>query len=131
MSQKNSIAFTEAAMSPSALARKPELLCPAGSVAAFDAAIEGGADAIYLGGVAFNARINAKNFTENEMRSAIERAHSYGVKVYIAANTLIYDRELEEYLKAARSAYLAGADALIVADLGAAAHLRRYLPELL
>ncbi len=130
MPQKNSIAFTEAAMSPSALVRKPELLCPAGSVAAFDAAIEGGADAIYLGGVAFNARINAKNFTESEMRSAIQRAHSYGVKVYIAANTLIYDRELEEYLKAARSAYLAGADALIVADLGAAAHLRRYLPEL-
>ncbi len=110
--------------------RRTELLCPAGSPAAFDAAIEAGADAIYIGGSAFNARINAKNFTEDEMREAILRAHTYGTKVYIAANTLIYDREREDYLRAAESAYLAGADALIVADLGAASLIKKYIPDL-
>ena len=109
---------------------KPELLCPAGSPAAFDAAIEAGADAIYIGGSAFNARINAKNFTKDEMRDAILRAHTYGTKVYIAANTLIYDKERGDYLRAAESAYLAGADALIVADLGAASIIKKYIPEL-
>ena len=109
--------------------RAPELLCPAGSPAAFDAAIEAGADAIYIGGSAFNARINAKNFTEDEMRDAILRAHTYGTKVYIAANTLIYDKERDDYLRAAEAAYLSGADALIVADLGAAALIKKYIPD--
>ena len=58
----------------------PELLAPAGSYEALCAAIDGGADAIYMGGVAFNARINAKNFTEDEMRRGIALAHSYGAK---------------------------------------------------
>ena len=106
----------------------PELLAPAGSLDALYAAIEGGADAVYVGGVAFNARINAKNFTPEELKRGIDCAHSYGVKVYIAANTLIYDRELEDYLRAAEDAYLCGADALIVADTGAASLLRRRIP---
>ena len=67
----------------------PELLAPAGSYEALMAAIEGGADAIYMGGASFNARINAKNFTEDELKRGIALAHSYGKKVYIAANTLI------------------------------------------
>ncbi len=107
---------------------KPELLAPAGSPLALDAAIEGGADAIYVGGLAFNARINAKNFSPDELRAAIERAHTYGVKVYIAANTLIYDRELDEYLRAAEQAYLFGADAMIVADMGAAREIKKRIP---
>ena len=106
----------------------PELLSPAGSYAALMAAREGGADAVYMGGVAFNARMGAKNFTEDEMRRGIALAHSYGVKVYIAANTLAYDRELDGFLRAAEHAYLCGADALIVADLGAAAEIRRRIP---
>ena len=106
----------------------PELLAPAGSPLALDAAIEGGADAIYVGGLAFNARINAKNFTPEELRESIARAHAYGVKIYIAANTLIHDRELDEYLRAAEQAYLFGADALIVADLGAARELKKRIP---
>ena len=113
MQNYKSIAFSEAAAGKVNVAvHKPELLCPAGSAAAFDAAIEGGADAIYIGGSAFNARINAKNFTPEEMRAAISRAHAYGVKVYIAANTLIYDREMDDYLRAAETAYTYGADAL-------------------
>ena len=109
--------------------QRPELLCPAGSPAAFDAAIEAGADAIYIGGVAFNARINAKNFSFDEMKDAILRAHNYGVKVYITANTLIFDREAEDYLRAAEQAYIAGADALIVADLGAASLIKKHIPD--
>ena len=120
---------SKAAENDPAIKTAPELLCPAGSPAAFDAAIDAGADAIYVGGVAFNARINAKNFTEDEMREAIARAHAYGVKVYIAANTLVYDKEMSAFLRAAESAYLSGADAFIVADLGAAAQLRKYLPN--
>ncbi|MBR6679739.1 MAG: U32 family peptidase [Clostridia bacterium] len=107
---------------------RPELLAPAGSFDALCAAIEGGADAVYMGGVAFNARINAKNFTPDEMRRAIALAHTYGVKVYIAANTLIYDRERESFIRAAEDAYLAGADALILADLGCASLIKQRVP---
>ena len=108
--------------------RLPELLAPAGSYTALMAAIEGGADAVYMGGVAFNARINAKNFTEEELKRGIAIAHSYGVKVYIAANTLIYDREVDGFLRAAEYAYHSGADALIVADMGAAAEVKKRIP---
>ena len=108
--------------------KKPELLAPAGSPMALEAAIEGGADAIYLGGLAFNARINAKNFGPEELGEAIEKAHTYGAKIYIAANTLIYGRELDEYLRAAEQAYLLGADAMIVADVGAAREIKKRIP---
>ena len=108
--------------------KKPELLAPAGSPMALDAAIEGGADAIYLGGLAFNARINAKNFGPEELREAIIKAHTYGTKIYIAANTLIHGRELEDYLRAAEAAYLLGADAMIVADVGAAREIKKRIP---
>lgn len=108
--------------------RKPELLCPAGSPDALRAAIEGGADAVYVGGSAFNARLNAKNFTAEELREGIALAHAFGVKVYVTANTLIADRELDLFLRSAEDAYLAGADALIVADLGAASLLRQRIP---
>ena len=106
----------------------PELLAPAGSYDALCAAIQSGADAVYMGGVAFNARINAKNFTEEELKRGIALAHSYGVKIYIAANTLIYDRELDGFLRSAEHAARCGADALIVADLGAAAEIKKRIP---
>ena len=106
----------------------PELLSPAGSILSLKAAIEGGADAIYIGGSAFNARMKAKNFDENELKLGIELAHEYGVKVYIAANTLILDRELDEYLRAAERAYLLSADAMIIADVGAASEVKKRIP---
>ena len=59
----------------------PELLAPAGSPTALKAAIEAGADAVYMGGISFNARINAKNFTSDELGEGIRLAHSYGTKV--------------------------------------------------
>ena len=130
MIQNNKDLSAVAGMNLDLAEHKPELLCPAGSPAAFDAAIEAGADAIYIGGSEFNARINAKNFNEEEMREAIQRAHSYGTKVYLAANTLIHDREMKSFMSAAEKAYLFGADALIVADIGAASLIKRYMPDL-
>ena len=106
----------------------PELLAPAGSLLSLKAAIEGGADAIYIGSTAFNARMKAKNFDENDLRAGIELAHEYGVKVYVAANTLILDREIDEYLRAAERAYLLSADAMIIADVGAAREVKKRIP---
>ncbi|MBE6575115.1 MAG: U32 family peptidase [Ruminococcaceae bacterium] len=108
----------------------PELLAPAGSPAALDAAIEGGADAVYFGGSAFNARMLAQNFGGDAMGEAAARCHAYGVKAYVTLNTLVSDREQDACLRAAEEAYRAGVDALIVADLGVAATLRRHIPEL-
>ncbi len=108
----------------------PELLCPAGSPDALDAAIEGGADAVYFGGASFNARMNAKNFGGDALRSAVLRAHAYGVKTYLTLNTLLTDRELPAFVDAAEEAVRAGVDAVIVADLGGAMAIRRALPSL-
>lgn len=108
----------------------PELLCPVGSPLALDAAIEGGADALYLGGSMFNARMNAANFDANQLQDAVRRAHAYGVKVYLTMNTLLYDREQTEYLRAAEQAAACGVDALIVADLGGAVDIHRAFPTL-
>lgn len=108
----------------------PELLAPAGSLDSLKAAIAAGADAVYFGGGDFNARINAKNFTNDEIAEAIALLHSCGRKAYITLNTLVHDREMDSYLRFAEFVYKAGADALIVADLGGAMAIRRHLPEL-
>ncbi len=108
----------------------PELLAPAGTRLALEAAIEAGADAVYFGGPAFNARMRAQNFTNEAMRDSIALCHAYGVKAYLTLNTLVTDRELPALLEAAKTARDAGADALIVADLGAAAVIHRYLPDM-
>ena len=108
----------------------PELLSPAGSREAFEAAIEGGADAIYIGGASFNARINAKNFTAEDMREAVKLAHTYGVKVYQTVNIMTLDREMSELENAAICSAEAGIDAFIVSDLGAAARIHRILPDM-
>ncbi len=108
----------------------PELLAPAGSPQSLRAAIAGGADAVYFGGGAFNARIRAQNFTDADIAEAVRLCHAYGVKAYMTFNTLITDRELSAFLQAADTARAAGVDALIVADLGAAALLRQTMPDL-
>lgn len=108
----------------------PELLSPAGSPEAFRAAIDGGADAIYVGGSAFNARINAKNFSPDELCESVKLAHAYGVKVYQTVNTMIYDREIDELLVAAEQSAKMGIDAFIVSDIGAASLIRARLPEM-
>ena len=75
---------------------RPEILAPAGSMEALRAAVECGADAVYLGAGHFNARRNAKNFTADELRDAIEYCHVRGVKVHLTLNTLVSDGELPE-----------------------------------
>ena len=111
-------------------AKHPELLCPAGSIASLEAALEGGADAVYLGGTQLNARANAQNFGAEELRAAVRLAHAHGVKVYLTLNTLVTDRELSTFEEAAVDAARAGVDALIVADVGGAERLRRVMPAM-
>lgn len=108
----------------------PELLSPAGSPSALRAAIDGGADAVYFAMPEFNARINADNFTPDSFAEGVELCHISGVRAYITLNTQVYDRERADFLRTAEKAYLAGVDAAIVGDLGAARLLKEYIPEL-
>lgn len=110
--------------------KKPELLAPAGSSEALDAAIAGGADAVYFGASAFNARMNAANFDREAIRRAIEKCRNYGVRSNITFNTLIYEKEFSAALDEVAFLYEAGANALIVADLGLALEIHRCFPEL-
>ncbi len=106
----------------------PELLAPAGGMEQLKAAVENGADAVYLGGKLFNARINAANFADAEISEALDYAHMRGVKLYITMNTLIKDSELEPALEYAAALYNKGVDALIVQDLGFAGLVREHIP---
>lgn len=106
-----------------------ELLVPAGGEKQFIAAVENGADAVYLGGRLFNARMNAGNFDDEKMQQAIDYAHKRGVKVFVTMNTLMRDDELEEALAYAKFLYEAGADALIIQDLGFGDLVGRALPD--
>ncbi len=98
----------------------PELLAPAGSPEAAEAAIKAGADAIYVGGRFLNARMNAKNFTDEALTDCIKNCHEKGVRVYVTVNTAILDKELSEAVKYTDFLYGIGADALILSDLGLA-----------
>jgi len=108
----------------------PELLAPAGSPAAFRAAIAAGADAVYLGGKRFGARHYAGNFDEDGIRTAVAFAHARGVKVYVTVNTLIHDRELAGALKYIIRLYAMGVDAILVQDFGLASLVREVAPGL-
>lgn len=108
----------------------PELLAPAGGMSQLAAAVENGADAVYLGGPLFNARIHADNFTEEELAAALDYAHVRGVKLHVTLNTLLTDEELLPALEYAARLYQKGVDALIVQDLGLAHLLRQYIPKL-
>ena len=108
----------------------PELLAPAGGMNQLVAAVENGANAVYLGGPLFNARIQADNFTEEKLEQAVDYAHLRDVKVHVTLNTLLKDEELLPALEYAAKLYEMGVDALIVQDLGLAYLLRQYLPDL-
>ena len=110
--------------------KKIELLAPAGSMESFYAAIEAGADAIYLGGKNFGARAFSKNFNDEEIVKAINYAHIYGVKVYVTCNTLIYDREVSEFLKYVEFLHKNNVDAILVQDLGMLDLIRKTYPKL-
>lgn len=108
----------------------PELLAPAGTPEALRAAVAAGADAVYFGTSAFNARMNAKNFAGDTLSEAIKLCKDAGVKTNITLNTLVHTREMYELLKTVEELYTLGADALIVADLGAASLIHKYFPKL-
>lgn len=108
----------------------PELLAPAGSFKALEAAIDAGADAIYFAGESFGARAFAKNFTRDEIAEASRLCRAYGVKSYITLNTLIYDREMKDVLEYAAFLENAGIDALIIADVGTAALIHEHIPTM-
>ncbi len=108
----------------------PELLAPAGSWEALEAAIESGADAVYLAGKRFGARQGAKNFDDSELEKAIERAHLQGVKVYVAVNTLIPEVEAEDAARRLVWLHEIGADAVLVQDPGIVRLSRDLVPDL-
>ena len=108
----------------------PELLAPAGDFESLVAAVKAGADAVYVGGRAFSARAYAKNFDIQELSRAADYVHTHGVKLYVTVNTLVFDKELAELSDYAEKLYDIGVDAVICADLGAVAEIRRRAPRL-
>ena len=109
---------------------RPELLAPAGSAEALRAAVQNGADAVYLGCGDFNARRNAKNFTLEDLPDALDYCHARGVKVYLTLNTLLFDRELKEAARLAAQVNEMGVDAVLVQDLGVLRMVRALAPDL-
>ena len=107
-----------------------ELLAPVGGQEALKAAIENGADAVYLGGKMFSARSSAHNFSLEELEEALSYAHLRGAKIYVAVNTLIANQEIEELLSYVKSLQEIGVDAIIVQDLGVLNLLRNTFPNL-
>ena len=109
---------------------KYELLAPAGDMECLKWAIEGGCDAVYLGGNHFGARAYSKNFSDEELALAIKYAHQYGVKVYLTCNTLIYDEEVEDFLNFVRYVHKSGIDAVLIQDLGMYDLIHQKFPNL-
>ena len=105
------------------------LLSPAGNMESLRAALQNGADGVYFGGAAFNARRGAANFDNTEMQAAIDACRLYGARSFITMNTILTDRELDEALNYAGFLYESGADALIVQDLGLVQLLKQELPD--
>jgi len=109
---------------------KVELLSPAGDMEALKAAVQNGADAVYLGASNFNARINGKNFNDEELIKAIEYAKLRNVKVHLTLNILIQNGEFQNAIKLVEKVYQAGVDAIIVQDIGVAKYIIENLPGL-
>ena len=110
--------------------KRIELLSPAGNMECLKAAIHNGADAVYLGGKQFGARAYASNFTNEEMVSAINYCHLYGVKIYVTVNTLIKENEIKDYLEYIKFLHLNGVDAVIMQDLGMINLVHKTFPHL-
>ena len=115
--------------SPSTRFSKPELLAPAGGPEPFYAALAAGADAIYCGMGAFNARRKADNFTDESFEAACRAAHLAGSRVYVTVNIVIKDEEMSEALSLVDRCWRLGADAFIIQDWGLFFEIRRLMPE--
>ncbi len=110
--------------------RKPELLVPASSLEVLKTAVIFGADAVYIGGEAFGLRAKAKNFSMEDMKEGIAFAHEHGVKVYVTANILAHNRDLEGVEEYFRELKEVKPDALIIADPGVFEIAKRICPEI-
>lgn len=110
--------------------QKVELLAPAGSFACFRAAVNAGADAVYLGGEKYGARAYAGNFSKEEIMEALRIAHIFGRKIYLTVNTLVKENEFAELVPYIRPLYETGLDGVIVQDIGVLECLRHNFPDL-
>ncbi|TDT69736.1 putative protease [Hypnocyclicus thermotrophus] len=107
-----------------------EIVAPAGDYNKFLAAVKAGADAVYLGIKGFGARRRAKNFTFEELRTALDYAHLRGVKIYLTLNTVIKDIELESLYENIKKVYEYGVDAIIVQDFGLLRFIRKNFSDI-
>ena len=110
--------------------KKPELLSPVGDFECLKAAVQNGADCVYLGASSFNARARATNFDQNSLKEAVTYAKLHNVKVNLTLNTLIKNEEFEDAVKLAVYAYNIGVDAIIIQDLGLSNYLLKNHPEI-
>ena len=110
--------------------RKPEILAPAGDMERLQAALDFGADAVYLSRKAFGMRAAAPNFTAEQLKEAVALAHAKGVKVYLTCNTLPRNDSLPDFPQYVEEAVAANVDAMIVADLGLLRLLRKLAPQM-
>ncbi|GAA0747992.1 U32 family peptidase [Clostridium oceanicum] len=106
-----------------------ELLAPAGGMESLCAAVQSGANAVYIGGSKFSARAYASNFTDEDIKKAVDYCHLYKVKLYVTLNILIKDNEIKDALEYIKFLYITGVDALIVQDLGVASLIKKYFPD--
>lgn len=107
-----------------------ELLSPAGSYENLISAVRSGADAVYIGGSAFSARRNAKNFTDGEIVKACDFCHLYGVKLYVAVNILIKESEMKKAVSYVRFLIESGVDGIIIQDIGLMKQVRKMSPDI-
>ena len=109
--------------------RDVELLAPVGSFDSLKAAVQNGANAVYLGGKDFSARASANNFDREELKEAVKYAHIRDVRVFVTTNTLIKQNELEDFVEYAKFLYDIDVDAIIMQDIGAAMLIHELLPD--
>ena len=107
-----------------------EVLAPAGDTERLDAALDFGADAVYLGGTTFGMRAGPKNFDEAALKAAVDKSHGRGVKVYLTCNTLPRNNEIPSFEGFIKYAYECGVDAVIVADLGLMSLIKKFTPDM-
>jgi putative protease len=110
--------------------RKVELLSPVGNKEMLYQAIHNGADAVYLAGKNYGARKFSDNFTNEELVEAIKYCHLYGVLIYVTVNTIIFEEEVEEFIKYIEFLYTSGVDAVIMQDIGMIKLVREKFPNL-
>ncbi len=110
--------------------KKPELLAPGGSLEKLKTAIDYGADAVYIGGEAFSLRVAAENFSLSDMREGLKYAHDRGRKVYLTANIIAHNRDIEKFKEYIKEIRPLGFDAVLIADLGLFDIMREIAPEI-